>query len=182
MSKDWVYTSSTNSRCRILKAVKPLQSFCSKCYPANKTSQSVNTETSSVQFLYIEQWRPAFLVWVSLGNKREREREGSTGLSLSSLSPLWWWWASYYQSAPSCQTSNCCISSEVRFWLMYGLQPLTKILGTLCGHPAPAQHTPGSGRTSRQRCDGTPGPAHSLQSSDLSPGWSKGGERSDQVW
>ena len=86
MSKDWVYTSSTNSRCRILKAVKPLQSFCSKCYPANKTSQSVDTETSSVQFLYIEQWRPAFLVWVSLGNKREREREREREV-LDSLCP-----------------------------------------------------------------------------------------------
>ena len=86
MSKDWVYTSSTNSRCRILKAVKPLQSFCSKCYPANKTSQSVDTETSSVQFLYIEQWRPAFLVWVSLGKKREREREREREV-LDSLCP-----------------------------------------------------------------------------------------------
>ena len=30
MSKDWVYTSSTNSRCRTLKAVKPLVSFSVK--------------------------------------------------------------------------------------------------------------------------------------------------------
>ena len=127
--------------------------------------QSVDTETSSsVQFLYIEQRRPSSLVWLSLGNKRERERERER-LCLSSLSLLSDDDELLITRQSSWQTDNCCMmSSEVRFGWCPAFNPCLRYWAHCVGTRPLPRHTPGPGRTSRQRRDGTtpPGPQSAL--------------------